>query len=94
VIIGITAFCSFFYIGSYQQKMQLMAELPYSFIKRVLAVSVIGSVGIVILLLVNFLHAKIVKKEVNVASLKHIAVVGFLRVIAVAVFGAVLFFYS
>jgi hypothetical protein len=31
-IIGITAFFSFFWIRSYQEKMQLIAELPYSFI--------------------------------------------------------------
>lgn len=94
MIIGITAFFSFFWIGSYEQKMQLIAELPFSFIKYAIGASIIGSTGIVILLLVNFLHGKIVEKKVNVASLKRIAVVGFLRIIAIAVFGTALFFYS
>jgi hypothetical protein len=94
VIIGITVFFSFFWIGSYQQKMQLIAELPSSFITHAIGASVIGSIGIVILLLVNFLHDKIVHKKVNVASLKRLAIVSFLRIIAVAIFGTALFFYS
>lgn len=94
VIIAITAFFSIFWIGSYEGKMKLIAELPYSFITRAAGASVIGLIGISILLLVNFLYEKIVLKKVNIVSLKRLAIVGFLRVIGVAVFGTVLFFYS
>jgi hypothetical protein len=93
VIIGVTAFFSIFWIGSYERKIQLIAELPLSFVQRVSEVSVLGSTGVLVLLLFNFIHDRFYKKNVNVAFLKRIAFVGLSRV-AIAICGSVLFFYS
>jgi hypothetical protein len=93
IIVSIEAFFSFFWIGSYEEKIRLVNELPLSFFKRVVGVSVLGSVGISVLILVNFLHDKIVLKKVNVVSLKRLAIVGFLSVFLVALCGTLLFFF-
>ena len=93
IITVITGFLSIFYLGSYEQKMQLINELPFSFIYRFLSVSIIGLIGVIILLIINFLVDKIILKDVNVSTLRELAVKASVPVILVALFGVFVFFF-
>jgi hypothetical protein len=94
LIVGIVAFFSLFWIGSYEQKMKLVSELPFSFIFRFLGLSAIGLIGIVFLILFNYLNDKLILKNVDVFSLKKLAVRGAIVIILVALIGTILFFFS
>ncbi|MEO8236734.1 MAG: hypothetical protein ABI576_01400 [Flavobacterium sp.] len=93
VITVITGFLSIFYLGTYERKMQLINELPFSFIYRFLSVSVIGLIGVIILLLINFLVDKLILKDVNISKLRELAVKALVPVILVALFGVLVFFF-
>ncbi|OXA82470.1 hypothetical protein SAMN05444397_107218 [Flavobacterium aquidurense] len=93
VITLITGFFSVFSLGSYQQKVQLMNELPFSFIFRFLAVLAIGFTGVILLVLANFLIAKLILKQGNSRELKKLTVEAAIPVILVALFGVWVFFF-
>ena len=89
----ITGFFSVFSLGSYEQKVQLMNELPFSFIYRFLAVLTIGFIGVILLVLVNFLTAKLILKQGNSKDLMRLTVQASIPVILVALFGVCVFFF-
>ncbi|WP_426483730.1 hypothetical protein [Flavobacterium sp. 2] len=89
---GIVAFFSIFWIGSYEQKMKLIDELPLSFIYRFVGLSAIGLVFISLLLMFNYLFAKLIVKDVNAVELRKLAIRGFVSVILLALFGTLFFF--
>jgi hypothetical protein len=93
IITVITGFLSIFSLGSYEQKMQLINELPFSFIYRFLSVSIIGLIGVIILLIINFLVDKLILKDVNVSTLRELAVKASVPVILAALFGVFVFFF-
>ncbi|MEP7095197.1 MAG: hypothetical protein ABI793_14140 [Flavobacterium sp.] len=76
-----------------ETEMQLINELPFSFIYRFLSVSVIGLIGVIILLLINFLVDKLILKDVNISKLRELAVKALVPVILVALFGVLVFFF-
>lgn len=88
----IVAFLSFFWIGSYEQKMELYNQLPSSFIFRFLGLSTIGLIGIGVLMLFNLLIEKLVFKDIDFHSLKKLAIQGITLTLIVALIGTILFF--
>lgn len=92
ITIVIVGFFSVFWIGSYEQKLKLVDELPISFIYRFLGLSAIGAIAIVMLLLFNYLVDKLILKDVNVSELRKLAIRNFVPVVLVALFGTILFF--
>jgi len=93
VITLITGFFSVFSLGSYEQKVKLMNELPFSFIFRFLGVLTIGFTGVILLALVNFLIAKLILKQGNSKELKKLTVQASMPVILVALSGVCVFFF-
>jgi hypothetical protein len=94
IICGITAFFSVFYLGSYEQHKQLINQLPFSFISRLIGVSTIGLIGLSILITVNFLFDKIFLEKVNVDVLKQLAYTGLFWIFSIAFLGCILFFFG
>jgi len=92
IIVGIVAFFSLFWIGSYEQKMELDKQLPFSFIFRFLGLAAIGLMGVGFLLVFNYFMEKLILKEVDSAGLKKIAIDGSIAVVIVALIGTMLFF--
>ncbi|PXY44817.1 hypothetical protein [Flavobacterium hydrophilum] len=90
--IVIVGFISVFWIGSYEQKMKLVDELPLSFIYRFLELSAIGAIGIGMLLLFNYLIDKLILKDVNVSKLIKLGIRSFVPVVLIALLGTILFF--
>jgi succinate dehydrogenase/fumarate reductase cytochrome b subunit len=73
--------------------MQLMNELLFSFIFRFLGVLTIGFTGVILLVLVNFLIAKLILKQGYSKELKKLTVQASMPVILVALFGVCVFFF-
>ena len=94
IICGITAFFSVFTLGSYEQHKQLINQLPFSFIGRLVAVSAIGLIGLGFLIATNFLFDKFFFKKVNIAVLKKLVYRGFLWIFLTAFLGCLLFFFG
>jgi hypothetical protein len=92
IIAAIVAFFSLFWIGSYEQKMELHRQLPFSFVFRFLGLSAIGFIGVGFLLVFNYLIEKLILKEVYVPGLKKLAIDGVVAVGTVALIGTILFF--
>lgn len=92
IIVGIVAFFSLFWIGSYEEKMELHRQLPLSFVFRFLGLSTFGLMGIGFLLLFNYLVEKLILKEVYVPKLKKLAIDGSVAVIIAALIGTTIFF--
>lgn len=88
----IVAFFSLFWIGSYEQKMELQNQLPFSFVFRFLGLSTIGLIGIGLLLFLNLIVEKSVSKKVDYNALKKLAIQGISITTLVALIGAILFF--
>ncbi|MBF4493806.1 hypothetical protein IRZ83_16720 [Flavobacterium sp. JLP] len=93
VIVGTVAFLSFFWLGSYEQKMELNRQLPFSFIFRFFELSGIGLIGIGFLILFNYFIKKLILKEVRVSGLKKLAFDGSVAVGVVALIGTIIFFF-
>jgi hypothetical protein len=85
-------FFSFFWIGSYEQKIELYNQLPFSFLFRFVGLSTIGLIGVGVLILFNLLIEKLVSKEIEFNSLKKLAIQGFTVTVIVALIGTILFF--
>lgn len=88
----IVAFFSLFWIGSYEQKMELQNHLPFSFVFRFLGLSTIGLIGVGLLLFLNLIVEKSVSKKVDYNALKKLAIQGISITTLVALIGAILFF--
>jgi hypothetical protein len=72
----IVAFFSFFWIGSYEQKMEVYNALPFSFIYRFLGLTAIGLTGIIVLILFNLLIDKFFSRNTNFNALKELCFQG------------------
>jgi hypothetical protein len=94
IICAVTAFFSVFYIGSYERYKELINQLPFSFIGRVVGVSAIGLIGLGFLIAANFLFDNFFFKKVNIVVLKKLAYTGFLWIFLVAFLGCLLFFFG
>lgn len=94
IICGLTAFFSVFYLGSYEQYKQLINQLPFSFVRRVIGVTTIGLIGLLVLIAVNFIFEKVFIKKANIIALKQLAYTGFLWIFLIAFLGCFLFFFG
>lgn len=94
IISGVTAFFSVFYLGSYEEYKQLINQLPFSFVSRVIGVTTIGLIGLLVLIAVNFLFEKVFIKKANIIALKQLAYTGFLWVFSIAFLGCLIFFFG
>ncbi len=92
IIVGIVGFFSLFWIGSYEQKLELYRQLSFSIVFRFLGLSAIGFMGIGFLLLFNYFIEKLILKEVYLPGLKKLAINGGIAVSIVALIGTMLFF--
>lgn len=92
LVIGIVAFFSFFWIGSYDHKLELNKQLPFSFIFRFLGLSTIGMIGIGFLILFNYLIKNLIFKGINISDLKKLVIRGVIAVGIVSLIGTIIFF--
>jgi hypothetical protein len=95
VIIGlVTAFFSVFYLGSYEQYKRLIDDLPFSFISRVIGVTTIGLIGLLVLIMFNFLFENFCIKKVDIIALKQLAYIGSFWIFSIAFLGCLIFFFG
>lgn len=88
----IVAFFSIFWIGSYEKKMELFRQLPYSIILRFLGLATIGFTGMIVMLFLNFLLDKLLSKDINVPAYKKLGIQSLKITTLIALLGTILFF--
>ncbi|WP_177764427.1 hypothetical protein [Flavobacterium sp. I3-2] len=90
-VLIILFFINFFWIGTEEEKIELIEQLPNSFFKRFLILSFLGFVFICFLVLINYVVNRIVKKEEF--NLKKNVLTRFIIVICVSLIGTLIFFF-
>ena len=91
IIVCIVAFFSVFWIGTQEAKIELMKNLPLSFVLRLGMLLIIGIIGIVILILSNYLIKKIFK--IYSVDLKRLTINSMIVIVSVALIGNTIFFF-
>lgn len=93
LISGISGFLSLaFYLGSIENKEELVKQLPLSYFYRFSAFCLLGIIGISILVLFNFLINKTIKNENRKTDLKALAKCGILTTVVFCLIGTYIFF--
>ena len=93
LISGISGFLSLaFYLGSIENKEELIKQLPLSYFYRFGSFSLLGIIGISILVLLNFLINKTIKNENRKTNLKALAKFGILTTVVFCLIGTYIFF--
>ena len=93
IIAAGVGFLSFaFYIGSQEHHEQLMRELPLSFGFRFLSFSVAGILGIVPLVIMNFVLNRTILKRAAKINLKRLVRNGVVLVLFACLVGDIIFF--
>ena len=81
-----------FYLGSIENKEELVRQLPISYFYRFGAFSLLGIIGVSFLVLINFLINRITKKEDKNTNLKELTKIGILTTIIFCLIGTYVFF--
>jgi hypothetical protein len=93
LISGISGFLSMaFYLGSSENKGELLKQLPLSYFYRFGAFSFFGIIGISLLVFVNFLINKAIKTENKKTNLKELTKLGILTTVVFCLIGTYVFF--
>lgn len=86
----IVAFFSVFWIGTLEAKIELLKNLPFSFVYRFAMLSIIGIIGITILILCNYLIKKTFRNYS--IDLKRLTIISLIITTSVALIGNTIFF--
>lgn len=93
MISGISGFLSMvFYLGSIENKEELVRQLPISYCYRFGAFSLLGIIGISLLVLINYLINRITKNENKKINLKELTKIGILTTVICCLIGTYVFF--
>ncbi|MCF6140408.1 hypothetical protein L1S34_03845 [Flavobacterium sp. K77] len=93
LISGISGFLSMaFYLGSIENKEELVRQLPISYCYRFGAFSLLGIIGISLLVLINFLINKIIKNENKKTNLKELTKIGLLTTVIFCLIATYVFY--
>lgn len=93
IISGISGFLSMaFYLGSIENKEELLKQLPLSYFYRFSAFSFLGILGMSLLVFLNFLINKTIKNENKKTNLKELTKFGILITVIFCLIGTCVFF--